>query len=66
MPAWEGGVAVGDGFFKVMEGKTLTLEVARDPVCPCNLYLSGSFDAGPEIFLPVSWVTRGVVVGRRA
>ena len=64
MPAWEGGRAVGDAFLDRMGGETLKLEVMRDPVCPCNLYLSGRVGAGPEIFLPVSWVTRGTVVGR--
>jgi hypothetical protein len=65
MPAWEGGVRVGEELLRAMGGSTVSLEVARDPACPTNLYLSGEGDGGVELFLPVSWVGRGKVVGHR-
>lgn len=65
MPAWEGGVQVGDELLQAMAGGKFSLEVARDPSCPTNLYLSGDGGGGIELFLPVSWVVRGEIVGHR-
>lgn len=65
MPLWEGGVSVGEVLLAKMAGGMISLEVSRDPTCPTNLYLSGESEGGGELFLPVSWVTRGTVVGLR-
>lgn len=69
MPVWEGGVPVGAGALDALgtdESGDIILEVTRDPACPSNLYLSGRAASRVELFLPVSWVRKGAVIGRRA
>ncbi len=64
MPAWEGGVPVGDKVISGLKKRKVAFAVERDPACPSNLLLSTVSEEGIEIVAPVNWVKHGCVTGR--